>query len=178
MQNLLYMHLGSAQLLCSHWCEKNWMSSWNKESSPQWRSPWTGVSSFAYSWKANGKLGVCLDPQRSQQSYQKRPLQDPHCWRDHTSTSRKQEVYQAWWNLIISLHSSWLWIIPSHHIQHTMRKIQVCTPFLGPIMCAQDIFQRMMDQISGMMQGSYWNCWWCCHLWRWWWWWKSWSEPT
>ena len=30
------------QLLCGYWCEKNYMSSWNKESSPQWRSPRTG----------------------------------------------------------------------------------------------------------------------------------------
>ena len=73
-------------------------------------------------WQAESLLGS----KRCQQSHQERSLQDSHCWRDHTSTGRKQEVHQGWWNLIISLHSPWLWIIPSHHIQHTMGKVQIC----------------------------------------------------
>ena len=97
-------------------------------------------------WQADSLFG----PQRHQQSHQKRPLQDPHCWGDHTSTGRKQEVYQARWNLIIFLHSPWLQIIPSHHIQHMVGKIQVCMPSLS---CAQDIFQRMMHQILEWCKG-------------------------
>ena len=122
-------------------------------------------------WQAESLFGS----KRCQQSHQERSLQDSHCWRDHTSTGRKQEVHQGWWNLIISLHSPWLWIIPSHHIQHTMGKVQICTPPLGPIMCP-GYLPKDDGPDTGMVQGSYWNCWWCCHLWRWWW--RSWPEPT
>ena len=133
--------------------------------------PTDWVSSLAYTWKGNGKLSL-FGSQRCQQSHQKRPLQDPHCW-DHTSTGRKQEVYQGWWNLIISLHSPWLWIIPSHHLQYTTGKVQICMPPLGPIMCP-GYLPKNDGPDSGMVQSSYWNCQWC-HLWKWWW--RPWPEP-
>ena len=63
-------------------------------------------------WQAESLFGS----PRCQQSHQKRPLQDTHHWRDNTSTGRKQEVYQGQWNLIIPLHSPWLWIFTTYHI--------------------------------------------------------------
>ena len=41
--------------------------------------PTDWVSSFAYSWKANGKLRVCLDPRDVNKAIKERSLQDSHC---------------------------------------------------------------------------------------------------
>ena len=63
-------------------------------------------------WQAESLFGS----PRCQQSYEKRPLQDTHCWRDNPLTGRKQEVYQGQWNLIIPQHSPWAMNL--HYLPH------------------------------------------------------------
>ena len=152
------------------------MISLDKESLPQWRRPQTGYPPLTYSQKANDTLRVYLDAQDVNNTYQKGALENPNCWRDNTSTCRKQEIHKCWWYIIIFVHSTWPWIIPSHHIQHTMGKIQVHDSLrLGPIMCPG--YLSMDDRLDArMLSKSYRNCWWCCHLWERWW--RPWPKPT
>ena len=73
-------------------------------------------------------------------------LQNPYCGRDHPWAAWKHLLHQAWWNIILPVHSPQLWVITAHNLQHTMGKVQICPPPLG-IACTQGIFQWMMDQI-------------------------------
>ena len=99
-------------------------------------------------WQAESLLGS----QRCQQSHQERSLQDPNYWRDHTSTGRKQEVYQGQWNtsylcIVLDYESSLLTTFNTPWGRYRF----VCLPW--GLSCAQDIFQRMMDQILEKCKG-------------------------
>ena len=73
-------------------------------------------------------------------------LQISYCGRDHQWTGWKHLLHQVWWNLILPVHSPWLWVITAHNLQYTRRRFRfVCLPW--GLACAQDIFQQMMDQI-------------------------------
>ena len=79
-------------------------------------------------------------------------LQNPYCGRDHPWTGWQHLLHQAWWNLILPVHSPGLWFITAHNLQHTIRRFRfVCLPL--SLACAQDIFQQMMDQILTCCDG-------------------------
>ena len=133
------------------------MSSWNQGIITPVEEPTDWVSSLAYSWKANGKLRVCLDPRDVNKAIK----------RDHYKTPTVEEItcQLAGSKKFIKVDgtSSYLCIVldyessPSHHIQHTMGKVQICTTPLGPIMCP-GYLPKNDGPDTGMVQGSYWNC--------------------
>ena len=114
--------------------------------------PTDWVSSLAYSWKANGKLWVCLDP---------KDLNAPIC-HDHYHTPTLDEITHE---LGSSTHftkldgtSSYLCVVLDY-------KSSLLTMFNTPwghyrfvcllwgLACALDIFQWMMDQILECCRG-------------------------
>ena len=81
MQNPSYMHCGSAQLQCGTVREK--LDEFLEQGiiTPV-EEPMDWVSSLAYSWKANGKLRVCLDPRDVNKAIK----------RDHYKTPTVEEI--------------------------------------------------------------------------------------
>ena len=110
------------------------------------------VSSLAYSWKANGKLWVCLDP---------KDLSAAIC-HDHYNTQTPDEITHelggstcftkldgtsSYLCIVLDYESSLLSMFntPWGHYRF------VCLP--QGLACAQDIFQWMMDQIHECCKG-------------------------
>ena len=137
--------------------------------------PTDWISSLAYSWKAHGKLRVCLDPRDVNKAIK----------RDHYKTPTVEEIT----HLLAGSKkftktdgtSSYLCIVLNYESSHLTtfntpwgRYRFVCLPW--GLSCAQNIFQQDDGPDPGMLQRSYWNCQWCCHLWRWWW--RPQPEPT
>ena len=91
-------------------------------------------------------------PQGSECSDQEGPLKDPYCGRDHPRVGWQQEVHQVGWNFIIPLHRPRLRVITPPHIQHTWGRYRFIRLPFG-LICSQDIFQRMMDQILEHCEG-------------------------
>ena len=107
--------------------------------------PTDWVSSFAYSWKANGKLWVCLDPKDINTAIR----------HDHCKTPTVEEITNelAGSTCFTKLHGtlSYLCIVLDYESSLLMtfntqwgRFRFVCLPW--GLACAQDIFQWMMDQ--------------------------------
>ena len=108
--------------------------------------PTDWVSSLAYSWKANGKLRVCLDPRDVNKAIK----------RDHYKTPTVEEITHLLAGskkfTKVDGTSSYLCIVLDY-------ESSLLTTFNTPwgryrfvrlpwgLSCAQDIFQRMMDQI-------------------------------
>ena len=108
--------------------------------------PTDWVSSLAYSWKANGKLWVCLDP---------KDLNAAICC-DHYHTPTLDEITHELGGstcfMKLNGTSSYLCVVLDYESSLlTMFNISwgcyrfICLPW--GLACAQDIFQWMMDQI-------------------------------
>ena len=104
------------------------------------------VSSLAYSWKADGDLRTCLNP-----TYLNKAIR-----RDHYRTPTLEEITHelagstkftkvdgssSYYCIVLNYESSLLTIFNTHRGRFCF----VHLPFR--LACAQDIFQRMMDQI-------------------------------
>ena len=87
------MHHKGAQLLCSPWCLRNWMSSWNKEHLYQWRSPQTGCPHLP----THGKPMENSESAWTQEMSIKpsRGTTNANNKGDNTPAGRKQEVCQG-----------------------------------------------------------------------------------
>ena len=103
------------------------------------KEPINWASSLAYSWKANGKLRVCLDPKDLNTAIR----------HDHYKTPTVEDItHELAWStcftkldrtLILPVHSPWLWVITAHGLQHTMGKVQICPPPLRPSLCTRHL---------------------------------------
>ena len=114
--------------------------------------PTDWVSSLAYSWKANGKLRVCLDPRDVNKAIR----------RDHYKTPTVEEITHLLAGskkfTKVNGTSSYLCIVLDYDSS-------LLTTFNTPwgryrfvrlpwgLSCTQDIFQRMMDQILERCKG-------------------------
>ena len=114
--------------------------------------PTDWVSSLTYSWKANGKLRVCLDPQDVNKAIK----------RDHYKTPTVEEITHLLAGskkfTKVDGNSSYLCIVLDY-------ESSLLTTFNTPwgryrfihlpwgLSCAQDIFQWMMDQILECCEG-------------------------
>ena len=114
--------------------------------------PMDWVSSLAYSWKANGKLRVCLDPQDVNKAIK----------RDHYKTPTVEEITHLLAGsrkfTKVDGTSSYLCIVLDYESSLLTtfntpwgRCRFVCLPW--GLSCAQDIFQWMMDQILECCEG-------------------------
>ena len=115
--------------------------------------PMDWVSSLAYSWKANGKLRVCLDPRDVNKAIK----------RDHHKIPTIEEITHQLAGskkfTKVDGTSSYLCIVLDY-------ESSLLTTFNTPwgryrflrlpwgLTCAQDIFQRMMDQILEHCEGA------------------------
>ncbi len=110
------------------------------------------VSSLAYSWKANGKLRVCLDPKDLNKAIR----------RDHYRTPTVEEITHelsgskvftkldgtsCYHCVVLDEESSYLTTFNSPFGRYRFLRL----PF--GLVCSQDIFQRMMDQILDHCEG-------------------------
>ena len=114
--------------------------------------PTDWVSSLAYSWKANGKLRVCLDPQDVNKAIK----------RDHYKTPTVEEITHllagskkftkvngtsSYLCIVLNYESSLLTTFNTPWGRYRF----ICLPW--GLSCAQDIFQWMMDQILECCEG-------------------------
>ena len=114
--------------------------------------PTDWVSSLAYSWKANGKLRVCLDPQDVNKAIK----------RDHYKTPTVEEITHllagskkftkvdgtsSYLCIVLDYESSLLTTFNTPWGRYRF----ICLPW--GLSCAQDIFQQMMDQILEHCEG-------------------------
>ena len=114
--------------------------------------PTDWVSSLTYSWKANGKLRVCLDPQDVNKAIK----------RDHYKTPTVEEITHllagskkftkvdgtsSYLCIVLDYESSLLTTFNTPWGRYRF----VCLPW--GLSCAQDIFQQMMDQILECCEG-------------------------
>ena len=114
--------------------------------------PTDWVSSLAYSWKANGKLRVCLDPRDVNKAIK----------RDHYKTPTVEEITHllagskkftkvngtsSYLCIVLDYESSLLTTFNTPWGRYRF----VCLPW--GLSCAQDIFQWMMDQILECCEG-------------------------
>ena len=114
--------------------------------------PTDWVSSLTYSWKANGKLRVCLDPWDVNKAIK----------RDHYKTPTVEEITHLLAGskkfTKVNGTSSYLCIVLDYESSllttfNTLwgRYRFICLPW--GLSCAQDIFQQMMDQILECCEG-------------------------
>ena len=114
--------------------------------------PTDWVSSLTYSWKANGKLRVCLDPQDVNKAIK----------RDHYKTPTVEEITHllagskkftkvdgtsSYLCIVLDYESSLLTTFNTPWGRYRF----ICLPW--GLSCAQDIFQWMMDQILECCEG-------------------------
>ena len=114
--------------------------------------PTDWVSSLAYSWKADGDLRTCLNPTHLNKAIR----------RDHYRTPTLEEITHelagstkftkvdgssSYYCIVLDYESSLLTTFNTHRGRFHF----VCLPF--GLACAQDIFQRMMDQILDRCEG-------------------------
>ena len=114
--------------------------------------PTDWVSSLAYSWKADGDLRTCLNPTHLNKAIR----------RDHYRTPTLEEITHelagstkftkvdgssSYYCIVLDYESSLLTTFNTHRGRFRL----VCLPFR--LACAQDIFQRMMDQILDRCEG-------------------------
>ena len=114
--------------------------------------PTDWVSSLAYSWKADGDLRTCLNPTHLNKAIR----------RDHYRTPTLEEIthelagstkftkvdgYSSYYCIVLDYESSLLTTFNTHRGRFRFVRL----PF--GLACAQDIFQRMMDQILDRCEG-------------------------
>ena len=114
--------------------------------------PTDWVSSLAYSWKADGDLRTCLNPTHLNKAIR----------RDHYRTPTLKEITHelagstkftkvdgssSYYCIVLDYESSLLTTFNTHRGRFRFVRL----PF--GLACAQDIFQRMMDQILDRCEG-------------------------
>ena len=114
--------------------------------------PMDWVSSVAYSWKADGDLRTCLNPTHLNKAIR----------RDHYRTPTLEEITHelagrtkftkvdgssSYYCIVVNYESSLLTTFNTHRGRFRFVRL----PF--GLACAQDIFQRMMDQILDRCEG-------------------------
>ena len=115
--------------------------------------PTDWVSSLAYSWKADGDLRTCLNPTHLNKAIRQ----------DHYRTSTLEEITHelagstkvtkvdgssSYYCIVLDYESSLLTTFNTHRGRFRFVRL----PF--GLACAQDIFQRMMDQILDHCEGA------------------------
>ena len=115
--------------------------------------PTDWVSSLAYSWKANGKLRVCLDPRDVNKAIK----------RDHYKISTIEEITHqlagskkftkvdgtsSYLCIVLDYESSLLTMFNTAWGRYRFVRLP------WGLTCAQDIFQQMMDQILECCEGA------------------------
>ena len=150
-QNLSSMHPTIALLLCIHLCEK--LDEFlEQEIIVPVTEPTNWVSSLTYSWKANGKLWVCLDPKDLNAAI--------HCDHYHTPTLDEitHELGGSTCFMKLDGTSSYLCVVLSYESSLLMMfntPWDITDSSLSPeaLLVAQDIFQWIMDQILECCKG-------------------------
>ena len=130
--------------------------------------PMDWVSSLAYSWKANGKLRVCLDPRDVNKAIK----------RDHYKTSTVEEITHllagskkftkfdgtsSYLCIVLDYESSLLTTFNTPWGSGTLNS-SYASP--GAYHVPRILFQWMMGPDSGMLWRSHRNHRWCCHSWK------------
>ena len=114
--------------------------------------PTDWVSSLAYSWKADGDLRTCLNPTHlnkaiRQDHYRTPTLEEITHELAGSMKFTKVDGSSSYYCIVLDCESSLLTTFNTHrgrfHFVHL--------PF--GLTCAQDIFQRMMDQILDCCEG-------------------------
>ena len=109
--------------------------------------PTDWVSSLTYSWKANGKLRVCLDPQDVNKAIKRDPYKTPTVEEiTHLLAGSKKFTKingtSSYLCIVLNDKSSLLTTFNTPWGRYRF----ICLPW--GLSCAQDIFQQMMDQIT------------------------------
>ena len=108
--------------------------------------PTDWVSSLAYSWKADGDLRTCLNPTHLNKAirwdhYRTPTLEEITHELAGSTKFTKVDGSSSYYCIVLDYESSLLTTFNTHRGRFHF----VCLPF--GLACAQDIFQRMMDQI-------------------------------
>ena len=111
--------------------------------------PMDWVSSLTYSWKANGKLRVCLDPRDVNKAIKRDHYKIPTIEEiTHQLAGSKKftkvDGTSSYFCIVLFYESSLLTMFNTPWGRYRF----VCLP------CAQDIFQQMMDQILECCEGA------------------------
>ena len=114
--------------------------------------PTDWVSLLAYSWKADGDLRTCLDPTHlnkaiRQDHYRTPTLEEITHELAGSTKFTKVDGSSSYYCIVLNYESSLLTTFKTH----IGRFCFVCLP--SRLTCAQDIFQRMMDQILDCCEG-------------------------
>ena len=114
--------------------------------------PMDWVSSITYIQKANGKLGLCLDPQGLNEAichnHQKMPTVEEVAHEFvHSCYFTKLHACHGYWSIVLDQDSSLLTTFNSPFGRYQF----LCLPF--GLVCSQDISQKKMDQILEECQG-------------------------
>ena len=110
------------------------------------------VSSLAYSWKADGDPRTCLNPTHLNKAIRwdqhRAPILEEITHELARSTKfTKVDGYSSYYCIVLNYESSLLTTFNTHRGRFCF----VHLPF--GLACAQDIFQRMMDQILDCCEG-------------------------
>ena len=114
--------------------------------------PTDWVSSLAYSWKANGDLRTCLNPTHlnkaiRQDHYRTPTLEEITHELVGSTKFTKVDGLSSYYCIVLDYDSSLLTTFNKHRGRFCFVRL----PF--GLACAQDIFQRMMDQILDRCEG-------------------------
>ena len=114
--------------------------------------PTDWVSSLAYSWKADSDLRTCLNPTYlnkviRQDQYRIPTLEEITHELAGSTTFTKVDGSSSYYCIVLDYESSLLTTFNTHRGRFCFE----CLPF--GLACAQDIFQRMMDQILDHCEG-------------------------
>ena len=114
--------------------------------------PTDWVSSLAYSWKADGDLRTCLNPTHlnkaiRQDHYRTPTLEEITHELAGSTKFTKVDGSSSYYCIVLDYESSLLTTFNTHRGRFCF----VCLPF--GLACAQDIFQRIMDQILDRCEG-------------------------
>ena len=114
--------------------------------------PTDWVSSITYVLKANVKLHLCLDPHDLNEAichdHHNMPTVEEVAHKfAHSCYFRKLDAHHGYWSIILGQESS----LPTT-FNSPFRRYHFLPLSLG-LVCSQDIFQKMMDQILEECQG-------------------------
>ena len=114
--------------------------------------PTDWVSSLTYSWKANGKLRVCLDPRDvnkaiKRDNYKTPTVEEITLLLAGSKKFTKVDGTSSYLCVVLDYESSLLTTFNTPWGRYRF----VCLPW--GLSCAQDIFQQMMDQILEQCKG-------------------------
>ena len=114
--------------------------------------PTDWVSSLAYSWKADGDLRTCLNPTHLNKAIRRDHYRTPtldEITHELAGSTRftKVDGSSSYHCIVLDYESSLLTTFNTHRGRFRFVRL----PF--GLACAQDIFQRMMDQLLGQCEG-------------------------